>query len=150
MDSGLGWALGPSCLLPKKGVVFLVCCFMVTFCNCPHELFFPVMSDDSSPVRGPRSPRAESPRHRPPAQPAHLATLAQTKTFRSLAASRHAAVPATSRHAEWSVREPSQARSRIPVTMKKLVVAQPAAWTRTPSTGAPPSPCWTSRTCRLA
>ena len=53
-----------------------------------HELFFPVMSDDSSPVRGPRSPRAESPRHRPPAQPAHLATLAQTKTFRSLAASR--------------------------------------------------------------
>ena len=34
MDSGLGWALGPSCLLPKKGVVFLVCCFMVTFCNC--------------------------------------------------------------------------------------------------------------------
>ena len=34
----------------------------------------------------------------------------------SLAASRHAAVPATSRHAEWSVREPSQARSRIPVT----------------------------------
>ena len=35
------------------------------------------MSDDSSPVRGPRSPRAESPRHRPPGQPAHLATLAQ-------------------------------------------------------------------------
>ena len=34
MDSGLGWALGPSCLLPKTGVVFLVCCFMVTFCNC--------------------------------------------------------------------------------------------------------------------
>ena len=21
-DSGLGWALGPSCLLPKKGIVF--------------------------------------------------------------------------------------------------------------------------------
>ena len=97
-----------------------------------HELFFPVMSDDSSPVRRPRSPRAESLQHLwPPAQPAHLATPAQT--FRSVAASR-----------------PSQGVERaraLPST--KPNTSHLTAWTRTPSTGAPPSPSWTSSCVQL-
>ena len=59
--------------------------------------------DRAPSAQSPPPSRAESPQHKPPGQPAHLATLA--RIFRYSAASRHAAVPATSRHAACRVRE---------------------------------------------
>ena len=84
-------------------------------CNCPHELFFPVMSDDSPLVRGDPVPRGPNRRGTGPLV-SPLTWQRWRKTFRSSAAPRHAAVSATSRHAGRRVREPSQARSRIPAT----------------------------------
>ena len=144
--SGLGWALGhnfiplfapakqreptgtadwagpsvlPACFLRKALFFWCVVLWLLSAtvwgCNCPHELFFPVMSDDSPLVCGDPVPRGPNRRGTGPLV-SPLTWPRPRKTFRSSAAPRHAAVSATSRHAGRRVREPSQARSRIPAT----------------------------------
>ena len=109
----------PACFLRKALFFWCVVLWLLSAtvwgCNCPHELFFPVMSDDSPLVRGDPVPRGPNRRGTGPLV-SPLTWQRWRKTFRSSAAPRHAAVSATSRHAGRRVREPSQARSRIPAT----------------------------------